>query len=366
MNPAVLSSSSGSIERATQKANKAIDWLVSHKVAPTREALSVALAYFEGVQEVCQALEGQARECKAISAGVVLQIYEKHLAPSSSDVSQQLQEGLKTLLQSVVGEVQAASQSAQRQGDKLQESIAQIDASSGSEALRVVAMAMLEMAREAQESNQRLRESLHKADDEMMRLRSEMEHHRNESLVDPLTRLTNRRGLEEMLGSADDAVVRDFALLMLDLDEFKSVNDTYGHSVGDAVLRNVAAATQKCLLGFDKVIRFGGDEFLIVLPDASSRDVSEVAEKVRRAVEFLRLKRRSDGIVLKPVTASIGLAIHTPGESFDEVMLRADEAAYVSKQSGRNRVTISDSSACVSASVESADPDIEPANGLQA
>jgi diguanylate cyclase len=366
MTTAVLPSSTTSIERATHKANKAIEWLVSHKVAPTREALSVALAYFEGVQEVCQALEGQAREGQPISVGVVLKIYEKHLSPNSASASEQLQDGLKNLLQSVVGEVQAASQSAQRQGDKLQESIAQIDASSGSEALRVVAMAMLEMAREAQESNQRLREGLHKADDEMLRLRTEMEHHRKESQVDPLTRLINRRGLEEMLGNADESVSRDFALLVLDLDEFKGVNDTYGHAVGDAVLRNVAAATQKCLLGFDKVVRLGGDEFLVILPGASSRDVADIAEKVRRAVEFLRLKRRSDGMVLKSVTASIGMAVQSPGESFDEVMLRADDAAYASKRAGRNRVTVSDSSACVSASVEGEDSDLESSNGLGA
>ncbi len=350
-------SSSGSIERATHKANKSIEWLVSHKVAPTREALSVAMAYFDGVQDVCQALEAQAREGNAISAGVVLQIYEKHLAPDSSEASEQLQQGLKSLLQSVVGEVHAATESAQLQGDRLQESIAQIDASSGSEALRVVAMAMLEMAREAQENNQRLRESLHRANDEMVRLRSEREHHRKESLIDPLTRLANRRGLEEMLTAQDEAVSRDFALLVIDLDEFKSVNDTYGHSVGDAVLRNVAAATQKCLLGFDKVVRLGGDEFLVILPGASSRDVSEISEKVRRSVEFLRLKRRSDGMVLKPVTASIGIAVQAPGESFEEVMLRADDASYVSKRSGRNRVTVSDSSACLSADVDGEDFD---------
>lgn len=156
---------------------------------------------------------------------------------------------------------------------------------------------------------------------------------------DPLTGVRNRRAGEAML---DEAFVhwrrygRPFAVLMIDCDHFKLINDTWGHEIGDDVLRLVVRTCSENLRSVDVTIRWGGEEFLLFLPETSRDTAHAVAERLRTSIEAARTER--DGCVI-PVTVSVGVAEVGAGDAVaNDVVRRADQALYAAKHTGRNRV----------------------------
>lgn len=163
------------------------------------------------------------------------------------------------------------------------------------------------------------------------------------SLRDPLTGTANRRHFDSVLDRELDRVARsgDVALLlMIDIDHFKEVNDTYGHNIGDSVLHQVATALSHCVRPMDTLARYGGEEFAIVLPACQPAYGQNVADRVRRAIEALRIRINPSQEI--GVTVSIGGAyalqwIRSTRELWIE---RADQQLYRSKSAGRNRIEI--------------------------
>ena len=176
-------------------------------------------------------------------------------------------------------------------------------------------------------------------------LNNAMAHDRLQRLaaLDPLTGVYNRRfglvRLHEEFGRAVRANT-PVGVLMLDIDHFKAVNDTYGHLVGDRLLKSICAIARSSLREGDVLLRYGGEEFLAVLPAASAEDLRLMGERLRRVVEDSAL---SDGAKTVRVTLSVGGAAY-PNQNVEseEVLIRlADQALYRAKESGRNRVEIS-------------------------
>jgi diguanylate cyclase (GGDEF)-like protein len=158
---------------------------------------------------------------------------------------------------------------------------------------------------------------------------------------DPLTRAYNRRFLLAHLNSELAFAVRQklsLALLLVDIDHFKRVNDTYGHGVGDVVLQLVAGSIQRMLRPYDVLCRYGGEEFIVVARDTSQRNAEILAERIRRHIESMRFD-----LVAAPfsLTVSVGVASthrQGPAPEIDALLAAADEALYDAKHSGRNRV----------------------------
>jgi diguanylate cyclase (GGDEF)-like protein len=163
---------------------------------------------------------------------------------------------------------------------------------------------------------------------------------RRESMMDPLTRLWNRRGASVLLKSAFAAADQrgtPLTLALLDLDNFKRVNDSYGHQIGDEVLRKVASRLISAVRSNDMVCRIGGDEFLILMSETDARAASQVAERIRRAVTDTAVPTR-DGTMTMSV--SVGCTVRQPKDTspVEELLERADQALLQSKAGGRNRV----------------------------
>jgi diguanylate cyclase (GGDEF)-like protein len=166
--------------------------------------------------------------------------------------------------------------------------------------------------------------------------------HKNAAKVDPLTGLPNRRSFlqdAEQLRSMRIAIGKSIAVLMIDLDNFKSINDRYGHSIGDRVLQMFAATARDSLKSFDLIGRLGGEEFAVVIADGNYDNAVAIAERIRS--EFADAAGIVEGNAVG-ATASIGIALI--GRPADEVSLLgdADRALYRAKDRGRNRVEISD------------------------
>jgi two-component system, cell cycle response regulator len=168
---------------------------------------------------------------------------------------------------------------------------------------------------------------------------SEVELHRalsEAANTDHLTGLLNRRGAQQAIAREISRARRDqtpLSFVLLDIDHFKKVNDTHGHVAGDRVLAHVSALVAQAIRGFDLAVRWGGEEFLVVLPGVARQGGLAVAERVRMAVSALAVKE------LPPVTISAGIAELLPGEaSARAAIARADEELYRAKSTGRNRV----------------------------
>jgi diguanylate cyclase (GGDEF)-like protein len=161
------------------------------------------------------------------------------------------------------------------------------------------------------------------------------------SRTDPLTRLANRRHVQERLALEVERAARyetPFLVAMCDLDDFKKVNDTLGHDCGDEVLRSTARLLSENLRRTDLVGRWGGEEFLVLLPETEREGGRIALEKVRAKLEALPLVYA--GAPLR-VTVSIGLAAFVRGERLEDLVARADAALYEAKRSGKNRVVVS-------------------------
>lgn len=178
-----------------------------------------------------------------------------------------------------------------------------------------------------------------------MSLMSEVDRLREMALVDPLTRTWNRAGLEEVFSRESSSAERgkdSLGLIMADIDHFKSVNDTYGHDVGDIVLKRVADRLRLSIRPYDSIGRMGGEEFVVVLPKSHGPTVATIAERIRRAVKDTPIEL-SGGEQLS-VTLSLGTssARFKPGfaPSLEVLSKVADEALYRAKGAGRDRVEL--------------------------
>jgi two-component system cell cycle response regulator len=153
--------------------------------------------------------------------------------------------------------------------------------------------------------------------------------------TDPLTGVGNRLGLSQEMERQESERVRykrPFAVLLVDLDEFKTVNDRFGHSVGDHVLQQVSAAILSSLRDSDRTFRYGGEEFVVILPETRLDGAAILATRIRESVEGTRVAHEGHEV---SVTVSVGVAEAT-GDS--DVLDRADRALYRAKRAGRNRV----------------------------
>ena len=161
------------------------------------------------------------------------------------------------------------------------------------------------------------------------------------AVIDGLTGLHNRRYLDSHLETLFDRAMsrrRPLSVMITDLDRFKAINDAYGHDGGDDVLREFARRLRKNVRGIDLACRFGGEEFVVVMPDTEGQVAEKVAERIRAEIERAPFAIGRDGLAI-PVTVSVGVSSLSRGvDSVGELMKRADVALYEAKNGGRNRV----------------------------
>jgi len=178
-----------------------------------------------------------------------------------------------------------------------------------------------------------------------MKIIDQMHTIENIGLIDPLTKVSNRRGFENRLNIEWGNATRmkyPISLLMMDIDKFKTYNDTYGHQQGDAALKGFAEVCSKSLKrSVDLVARWGGEEFIVLLPGTDTNGAAEIAERIRSNVENTVIPAED---TTTSITVSIGghTVIPTQDNSTEELIKKADQALYTAKETGRNRYVLSD------------------------
>ncbi len=178
--------------------------------------------------------------------------------------------------------------------------------------------------------------SLVKAEKEIESLKLKLQESQHEALYDALTGLCNRRYFDSEIESKIG--IDKLSLMLIDIDHFKVINDTHGHLMGDLVLKAVAKKLQSGCREDAQVFRYGGEEFVILMPSADLQKARHIADVMRRSIEKIAVKDRRTGIVLGDVTVSIGVAQRSKGEQPHDLVERADKLLYKAKTLGRNRV----------------------------
>lgn len=228
-------------------------------------------------------------------------------------------------------------------GGSFEATSSQIANTSDPQELKKLVAGMVSQTQKMMSENKTLESKLEKSSSTMQELKQEMETVRKEAFTDGLTGIANRKKFDQEVEiMAKEAQENDqtLSLVICDIDHFKSFNDTYGHQIGDQVLRLVARVLHDGVKGRDLPCRYGGEEFVIILPDTETENAKKVADVLRNAVKSKEIRNRATGETLTPVTISMGVAQLDSEETIKEWIERADKALYRAKKLGRDRVEI--------------------------
>lgn len=332
-----------SAEKSAEFLRLALPLMAKQRTATHPVSYAVWYEYVSGANAALRdAIDARITDIDSLDEKATYEIYQKHVAEINEEVARQLSAGFQKVMADMSLSAAQAGDKASQFGDalgKLSSTLAPANASEGVQAI-------LALTREMQSSIVTLKGRLDESRSEIEQLRSEVVKARTEARTDGLTGLMNRRGFEMTIAAclADtSAAESEPSLLMVDIDHFKKVNDNYGHVFGDKVLRAVAQVLQDNVKGKDTAARYGGEEFVVLLPDTPLAGAQQLAERIRGIVERCRIKRTTDQGAVANIMVSLGVASFRAGEATAEFVARADAALYVSKTSGRNRVTVANS-----------------------
>jgi diguanylate cyclase len=201
--------------------------------------------------------------------------------------------------------------------------------------------ALLDETRQMQKRTTELQQHIESKSQEVEALQVELERERVRAKTDPMTGLVNRSALFDALArGVDESETRRgrLCLLMVDIDHFKRINDTHGHLVGDRVIKFVAESIRKAVKGKDTAARFGGEEFVLLLPDTPFEGALQLGRQLLDTIAGAKLMRADTKQPLGQITISLGLAVYKAGEEITDFIGRADKALYLAKNKGRNRI----------------------------
>ncbi len=277
-----------------------------------------------------------------LTAQEVDELYAAHIGPVQvSDKLDKVGARIAGEIAQVMAMVDAAETSAADCSANLSNVSGRLETVRDRDGVRAIVETLVLAAKDMEMANAHLHGQLQAMSEEVSELRQTLATVRNESLTDALTSLGNRKYFNVALEKAvleAHAEGEPLALMLADVDLFKSINDTYGHVVGDRVLRFIALTLKKTLKGSDIAARYGGEEFAVLLPKTTIEGAVKVGELVRQGVMKGELIRRSTGEKHHPLTISIGVAALHKGARPQALVETADVCLYAAKRNGRNCV----------------------------
>ena len=296
-----------------------------------------------GEKQLCERLERVIAGGERLSSAATDELYARHLVGRKQQIINNAQITILQALDSMSAAIGDAHHNTGRFAGHLREFSATAEAPGPltpemfDQSVRIIAA----QARQSGEELVRVQGRLQESEAQVKRMSEDLAQIREVIYIDALSGLFNRRrfdiSLESLVAKAG-AENEPLCLLLIDIDQFKSINDIHGHVFGDQVIQWVSQAIKASIKGRDLAARYGGDEFAVLLPETAAQGALTVAEYIRRIIERRRVSDFAGETQPVGVTVSIGLANWNRRETGQELLRRADKALYEAKRNGRNQV----------------------------
>jgi diguanylate cyclase len=333
-------------EAANSYANQALARLHDEGLPPSPQNFELWYAYYAQTHlEVVRALDTLLALKQPITDAQCADIYQLFLSQDKySESVREAEVRIGATISGVGKQVDQARVATQQYSVVLQTASEQLGVPAMPMEFRSTLGELMDKTKQMLVNNRELEQALAESAAAVQELARELEAVRKLALTDGLTALANRQAFDAELARLSQGLRQgqeDFCLVMFDIDHFKTFNDTYGHPVGDEVLRLVARTLEQGVRAGDLVARYGGEEFTVLLPNVDQQAAALVANALRVKLANMSLIRRKNGDRLDQVTVSGGLAQAVRAETPARLLARADAALYLAKRRGRNRIEVS-------------------------
>ncbi len=268
-----------------------------------------------------------------------LELYKNHVCNASIESFERINVNLQKLVVNATHSVQDASSKVSNAGDNIASNTIQLENTNNLTEVKEVLSDVVTETKQLIQISEDLQAKLNQANEEMLSLRNELSKAKQMATTDALTGLLNRRAFDSKLSElVEDNSDNQHCLAILDLDHFKQVNDTFGHIVGDKVIRYTAGLLKKYAAGHHYSARYGGEEMAVIMPDTPLSDAVKIAEQIRLSLSESHLKQKNSNLSIGKLTVSIGVSAFQSNDTVEDLIERTDNALYAAKESGRNRV----------------------------
>jgi diguanylate cyclase len=290
------------------------------------------------------AVEQLMQDKASLDDDAITRLYAEHIAPADDASLRRISGEIQRVMGSIAHSASATGDRAGLFGAQLDDLSAALQAN-GVTLLSPQLNEALAGTQEMKHSAQALQQQVQASQNEIARLRTDLDRARGEALTDPLTGILNRKGFDQRLqalfAQAPDAG-RQHCLVMFDIDHFKRVNDTHGHVMGDRVIQGLGEILRQSLTNTaHAAARYGGEEFAAVLPNCTLAEAAALAELLRTRAKAMKIRNRTTQEVMFTITISGGVSALRPDDDALALIARADAALYQAKNSGRDRVSVS-------------------------
>jgi diguanylate cyclase len=326
-------------EYAAEGFRLVIPLMGKHGVPPTPDNYAVWYQYVTGENPALKAeMDARIAEGKPFDEQCNGSLFQRHIQGISLTNSQ-ASGRISDILANLLSDLSQLSQETGNYDARLQAHLDRAKHCNSMQDLEALLEVLADETTQMRQATRALREDFELRSLEMQELQNELRQVKRAAISDPLTGLPNRRALLDAMGELyADPQAPHHSLLMLDIDNFKGINDRHGHLIGDRVIRFVADVIRQNIKGQDTPARFGGEEYAILLPNTQLAGAATVAENIRHAIASARLVRSANQEPLGIITVSCGVATFRKGEDSLELIERADQALYLAKERGRNKV----------------------------
>lgn len=294
-------------------------------------------------QALINAIDTRLTKGEEISPEITQYLYEKYVLLGMPERLEQTNNGLRLVVDNTINNINRAEIAAGDFTSDLNQSQSLLENCDDIADIKNVLAGILENTRKLSQSSSGLKQELAESTQEILKLRSELEAVKQEARIDGLTGLLNRGSFNKELSQLCRTGQVKFALMLFDIDAFKSVNDRFGHALGDKLLQFFATLMNKHCDDLHIAARFGGDEMAMLLLHSNAHEAHTIAESIRSSFAESRLKKKGSQESIGEVTVSIGVGIFQVGDSPISIIERSDQALYKAKAAGRNRVVVSSS-----------------------
>lgn len=332
-----------SAEESGRYLRMALQAIARYKLPYNPITYAVWYEYAQGRnQDLISALEKLNKAAVPLDQKTMLKVFRKFIASNQTLQTEKKALEFQAIMTGMMKHLGESGVEMDKQGDAIAAYAKHLSESDSIGTITEIARNIASEATAMVSSGKTLKTRMDGTATEINALRKELEGIKKAARTDMLTGLYNRRGFDravaqvmETFGPADT-----LGLVMMDIDHFKKVNDTHGHLIGDNVLKLLARLIKDHIKGRDTAARFGGEEFILLLPGTPAEGAFSLAEQIRKSLKQMKWITKDTGVSIGTITISAGVAQYRPGEDISELIERADKALYQAKNTGRDRTVL--------------------------